>query len=95
LEFYLYKIDSKGLNEFRIDVMKDDLKKVDELISSTEDVSALVNLYLISEMAGQRLDQKIKPLDDKINLFEKELSLKEKQNVVLDSYQRNIYEVMH
>jgi hypothetical protein len=46
-------------------------------------------------MAGQRLDQKIKPLDDKINLFEKELSLKEKQNVVLDSYQRNIYEVMH
>ena len=51
-----YKRGSKGLGDYRIDPINDDLDKVKELVSSTRDIRALLDLLVIAEQARQRLE---------------------------------------
>ena len=51
-----YKKTSKGLSEYRIDPLNDDLEKTQTLIKSTTDQRALLDLLLISKLAKRRLD---------------------------------------
>lgn len=51
-----YKKGSKSLGECRIDPINDDLEKVKELISSTRDIRALIDVLVIAEQARQRLE---------------------------------------
>ncbi len=50
-----YKINSKGLQKFRIDPISDDLDQINDLILSTEDPRAIVDLLVIAEQSQQRL----------------------------------------
>lgn len=51
-----YKKGSKGLGRYRIDPVNDDLKRVKEIIQTTEDIRAIIDLLVIAEQARQRLD---------------------------------------
>jgi len=51
-----YKSGSKGLSDYRIDPINDDLDKVKELVSSTRDIRAIIDLLVIAEQARQRLE---------------------------------------
>lgn len=50
-----YKKNSKGLGDYRIDPINDSLEKVKELIYSTKDERALIDIVLIGELARKRL----------------------------------------
>lgn len=50
-----YKITSKGLCEYRIDPINDDLEKIQTLVYSTSDKRAVIDLIVIAELAKQRL----------------------------------------
>ena len=52
-----YKIGSKGLKGNRIDPMNDDLDRVQELVGSTRDIRAVIDLLVIAEQAQQRLEK--------------------------------------
>jgi hypothetical protein len=52
-----YKIGSKGLGDYRIDVMNDSLPKIKETIRRTLDTRALLDLLVIEEQARQRLER--------------------------------------
>lgn len=51
-----YKKGSKSLGDYRIDPINDDLEKVQELIRSTRDIRALIDVLVITEQAKQRLE---------------------------------------
>lgn len=51
-----YKRGSKGLEDYRIDPINDSLDKVQELINSTKDIHALIDLLIVAEQAQQRLE---------------------------------------
>lgn len=58
-----YKINSKGLQEYRIDPIKDDLQKVNTLIDQTNGKENLLNLLVILDMAERRFYTKTAGLD--------------------------------
>lgn len=51
-----YKKGSKGLGEYRIDPVNDDLGRIKSLVHSTRDVRAVIDLLVIAEQARQRLE---------------------------------------
>ena len=53
-----YKKGSKGLSDCRIDPINDDVEKVKELIGTTENIKAVIDLLVITEQAKQRLGGK-------------------------------------
>jgi len=53
-----YKINSKGLGDYRIDVINGDPNKTAALILNTRDPRALIDLIVISEQARLRFEQK-------------------------------------
>lgn len=50
-----YKKSSKGLGDYRIDPVSDDIDKVEELIERTVDNRAIIDLLVITELARHRL----------------------------------------
>ncbi len=58
-----YKKNSKGLGDYRIDPLNDDPKEVIELIRTTTDKRALVNLIVTADLAGHRLRKEISQTD--------------------------------
>ena len=54
-----YKKDSKGLGNYRIDPINDDLNKVKQIINETTDVRSIVDLLIITEQAKCRLENNI------------------------------------
>lgn len=52
-----YKKGSKGLGDYRIDPTVDSIERVGELISSTADIRAVVDLLVITDLARQRIDR--------------------------------------
>jgi hypothetical protein len=53
-----YKLNSKGLNQYRIDPINDDPEKALSLIESTKNIPALLDVIFIGNMASQRLGDK-------------------------------------
>jgi len=53
-----YKINSKGLGDYRIDMINGDPNKTATLILNTRDTRALIDLVVISEQARLRFEQK-------------------------------------
>ena len=51
-----YKRGSKGLSDYRIDPLNDSLDSVQELIASTRDIRALIDILVVAEQARQRLE---------------------------------------
>lgn len=51
-----YKIGSKGLAYYRIDPLNDSLEKIEELIGTTKNIQAIIDLFVIEEQAQQRLE---------------------------------------
>jgi len=87
-----YKKNSKGLRDFRIDPVNDDIEKVKHLIESTKDERALSNLLVITELARQRLRGRFD-----INIFSKGVSyfvLDLKKELAFSSYQKYIHNVI-
>ena len=50
-----YKIGSKGLGNYRLDPVFDGVEKVTELVKTTRDVRAIIDLLVITQQAQQRL----------------------------------------
>ena len=50
-----YKLDSKGLTNYRIDPINDSPEKIERLITETQDQKALNNLTIISQLARSRI----------------------------------------
>tara|TARA_Y100000310_G_C20666205_1_gene807628 strand:- start:1231 stop:2262 length:1032 start_codon:yes stop_codon:yes gene_type:complete len=52
-----YKRGSKGLEDYRIDPLNDGLDRIQELVGSTKDIRAVIDLLVIIEQVRQRLEK--------------------------------------
>ncbi len=89
-----YKKGSKGLGEYRIDPIDDDLEKTRKLIDSTRDTRAILDLLVIVEQAKLRLERSKNAsffAGDEQEKYRLDLHTPQARDLVFRSYERFIY----
>lgn len=89
-----YKKDSKKLGDYRIDPLNDSSEKVRELVFSTEDPRALLDLINIAFLAQKKLERIEEPKASR-SFIETEHRLEYLRNLAFDLYICYIYIPLH
>lgn len=86
-----YRFGSKGLGDHRIDVGNLDVKRAERLINSTNNPDVLMNLIVASDLARQRLEHDIRPLEMSAGVRESVTQLKEAAKRYFTTYVANVF----
>lgn len=98
-----YKKSSKGLGDYRIDPTVDSVERVRELVATTTDVRAIVDLLVISEQARQRIEGQVgfslerveKLLEKAYNTATERQNFKALQELALELYVGYMHRPLH
>lgn len=95
-----YKIGSKGLGNYRLDPVLGRIEKVTELVKTTRDIRAIIDLLVITQQARQRLEERTYPSFTLDRLSGYDIGLTQVQfetlrELVLELYIEYIHKPLH